>query len=123
MSLVLDLDVISPSPKVLKLGGRAFNLAAIPFKTSLALFNKSATFDKMRAMQQVSPEEFDEILTLCADVLNSTGEGETITAQWINENVTFARMPAFIEFMFKCAFDYGGKKKADAEAETSTPVE
>ncbi len=112
--LVLDLDVISPEPKELKLGGRTFNLAAIPFKTSLALYGQSEVFGKMQALQPVTAEEFDNILSICADVLNSTSDGERVDSEWVNKNVTFAKMPAFIEFMFKCAFD-DGKKKAEAD--------
>jgi len=94
---IIDLDVISPPKRLIKIKGREIDISVIPFKISLELMKHSNEFSKLGEMikdESINDEsqggyvatQLETMFTVTKDILKNADPA--ITDEWIDKNIS-----------------------------------
>jgi hypothetical protein len=111
---VLDLDTFYPEQKILKLGGRDFDITTIPFGVTLQMYEVLPIMQKIEKSEPITPDDADKLTGIIHKIISSSAPD--VTREWVEKNITIARFNQVMPFLFDAVFDDGKKKAVSEEA-------
>jgi hypothetical protein len=110
MSQVLDLDKFLPEEKILKLGGKEFNLTLIPAELTLRFYDLIPIMERLEKDKTINNNDYDIILKLIFDILKLSNE---IDFDWLKKQLNIERFNRIITYIFNALFDTSKKNEAE----------
>jgi len=100
MENVVDLDILRPEKKFVKLGGKEFDVSYIPVAITFEideLIERLGLFDREKLLKdkKTMREAFNLSVELCATFAHFWNS--EITSDWIKENCNVAQVRAFTD--------------------------
>jgi len=119
MSLVLDLDAISPKSQLVKLGDKEFDVSIVPFNVSLRFYDCMPILEKMENLKPLSEDEYKKILSIIYDIFKVSDP--ELTFEWICNKLNVDRFNKLLPLILDNMFGEDAKKnKETAKAEGAT---
>ncbi len=111
---ILDLDVIKPKKRLVKLSGKEIDVTVIPFDIMIEIADN---YDKFQALAlekgEIKGEELKAVLELLYKItINICGNSRPeITEDWLKKNVDLVQMLSLMGLIIKPLFDKVGDPK------------
>lgn len=116
---VCDLEKFCPEKKIIKLGGREFDISVIPFEITLKMYEILPIMEKLEQSQVMTKEDYDKIFVLIYETLKLSDDD--LEEKWVRRHITTARFNEIVPFIFSALFD-DGKKNEEAGAGVDTKI-
>lgn len=113
----LNIDEIVPDSQILSIKGREFDISKTPAKYTAELLKVGswAASSEVKGDPSMVFEAYQTELKALVAVLGKDQEGNTVTLEWLNNNVNVAQLTAIVDFVGECL---GGESKQVAPGET-----
>lgn len=95
---VLNLEAFVPAERIVKLGGREFDVSFIPASVAFKVYENMESFSRMNN-QGVKMEDYRVILDILSMIFKRSHKD--ITSDWIDENVHIKDMIKLINFVME----------------------
>ena len=130
---IIDLDVIKPKPRQVKIQGRVIDVSLIPFDVTLEMAEHFNTFVKLgKAFKGMSTNKLmagdmdtdidgksiKDVLSLlhrCTVRILTNADSE-ITEEWVQKNISSEQMILLIQKMLEPLMEQWGKQKKTTKA-------
>ena len=110
---VLDLDKFLPEEKILKLGGREFDITTVPFIITLQVYEVIPIMTKIEQAISIPVEDYEKLLDVIFKVLQVSSPD--LDRKWLEKNINIQRFNELMPFIFTALFDDGKKKETPVE--------
>ena len=100
----LNLDAIVPDEQILEIGGRRFDISLVPARktTELIRIGAWAMSPEVASDPSKKYDVYVQEMQALLDVLGEDQNGESVTFDWVMDNVTNAQFAAILEFVTDC---------------------
>ena len=100
----LNLDAIVPDEQILEIGGRRFDISLVPARktTELIRIGAWAMSPEVASDSSKKYDVYVQEMQALLDVLGEDQNGESVTFDWVMDNVTNAQFAAILEFVTDC---------------------
>lgn len=121
---IFDADKLVGEPRILKLGGKEFNVTVIPARTSVLAFVNRDVLDRFNS-GNCTIEDYDTFLSILISALKPSYP--EITMEWLDGKLTAQNFNDIMLYIMKPAMAEvksapGDDKKKESGIETSNSV-
>lgn len=117
MSVVLDLDILQPEEKKVKLGGKEFDLTYIPYEFSLMVYEILPILQKLEERQLLTTAEYEKLFNITFGIFHNCDE--TIDRKWLKDKINWERFGELMPILYSAIFASSKKnEKANKEEDS-----
>jgi hypothetical protein len=113
---VLDLDILKPDEKIIKLGGKEFDITFVPYDIALSVVDAAPALKKLEDKQLPTKEEYNSIFNIILEIFQSCDED--IDKKWLRKQINWERFQELMPVIFQAIFGVS-KKNETANEEDS----
>jgi len=116
---IINLDVISPPKRIVKVKGKNIDISVIPFKVTVKMMKHAADFQKLGQMvedgdiddESKMADHLETMFDITRDILKNSDDG--IDDKWIDRNLGSKQVILLINKIMGFVFEeFGEPKKA-----------